>query len=251
MVVDGAAARIADFEARQVVVADGGSTTVTVVKKAAWPRTPWVYRSLCVPAGFQRRMAAAAAAFADNGSRRIETWAWGYGTATLVATLPPHHSVLATVCGTTLQAVVLLAFNAGRTLTLDALKAATHLDTPTLKVVLGSMTATRARILQKSPCVAKIRDTDSFSVDVPTGGHVRLVPPRLPNVDEDADADLKHVVDARIVRTMKAARHMAHDSLVDAVASVGVPRHLVAARVAHTLTNGYISRTGAVYTYVP
>lgn len=125
-----------------------------------------------------------------------------------------------TLVVTTLQAVVLMAFNVRPQFTIAELIAMTGLDMDVMKRIVGSLSAVKGvAVVKKTPKVARISDTDVVELDS-TFKHPKrefaLPAPFFDNISErtgpskEVCEDRKFMVDACIVRTMKARNCMEH-----------------------------------------
>lgn len=146
-------------------------------------------------------------------------WVWGQGSASVSVQFAEPASTKSLVV-TTLQAVVLLAFNVRPKFTVAELIAMTGLDMDVMKRIVGSLSAVKGvAIVNKTPKGARISETDVVELDS-TFKHPKrefaLPAPFFDNISErtgpskEVCEDRKYMVDACIVRTMKARNCMEH-----------------------------------------
>ena len=123
---------------------------------------------------------------------------------------------------TTLQAVALNAFNDGKTLTFEELENTLNLEPEILKPLLHSLSCGKFKVVSKTPARNKINNTDSFVVNSKfTCPTLKF---RIPMASLDATHNIKRVeedrsflIDACIVRTMKARKTMQNRQLISEV----------------------------------
>ena len=125
-----------------------------------------------------------------------------------------------TLLVSTLQAVVLLAFNSRATYTIAELICMTGLEMDVVKRIVGSLSAVKGvAVVKKTPKVARILETDVVELDSAFKHPKREFPLPAPFFDSIVEKtgpskevcdDRKYMVDACIVRIMKARNTMGH-----------------------------------------
>lgn len=157
---------------------------------------------------------------AKHQKRRL-TWVHSLGNATVRATYGKKFYDLQV---TTLQAVVLNAFDNGQALVFTQLKEKLNLDDITLKPIMHSLSCGKHKVLLKSPAGNKINSTDSFSPNAKFTCNMRKI--RIPVASVESSHDKNRVeedrsvtIEAAIVRIMKARKTLSHQQLVAEVLS--------------------------------
>lgn len=222
---------------------------VHVVKSTAWPMLN-LFSSLILPPELKKLVAAYASFYEAHNPSRALKWAWGHGTIDANVKFGDKTKV---VCGNVLQITTLLQFNAGSKWTVRQLQEATGIPLPALRNVLGSMLfAKDCMVLKKTPKTKTIEDDSVIEVDEGfRNPHVRVVLPSVMlddkvAVNDAVSSERAYVIDAVLVRIMKARRTLSHTELVqEAVRQIQFfrpdVRH-IKTRIAVVLRDGYIAR---------
>eukprot|EP01105_Mastigella_eilhardi_P010313 TRINITY_DN2407_c0_g2_i1.p1 TRINITY_DN2407_c0_g2~~TRINITY_DN2407_c0_g2_i1.p1 ORF type:complete len:748 (+),score=248.08 TRINITY_DN2407_c0_g2_i1:140-2383(+) len=204
---------------------------------------------------------------ANRNGRKL-TWQANMGNADVKAVLGSKKHELSV---STFQMVVLLHFNDTTKLTFHELQENLKISIPDLKRALFALTCGKAKILAKQPPGEKpdqFKETDIFFVNPKFKSKlyrvkvVALV--QKETVEESAetrqkvDEDRKALIEAAIVRTMKARKTMTHSLLVAEVIRQLSPRfvpnpNIIKKRIESLLEREYLERSKedrAVYNYL-
>eukprot|EP01123_Difflugia_compressa_P006943 TRINITY_DN1936_c0_g1_i1.p1 TRINITY_DN1936_c0_g1~~TRINITY_DN1936_c0_g1_i1.p1 ORF type:complete len:564 (-),score=89.63 TRINITY_DN1936_c0_g1_i1:299-1795(-) len=156
----------------------------------------------------------------QHSGRRL-TWQTTMGTGELRAFFGTKRHELNV---STHQMVILLLFNQVDTLTFKDLLTATGIPGPDLHKTILPLLVPAHKILLKNPPVPKFSPTDSFSFNENFKSklfRVKVVQvaqkesePERGETQKKVDEDRKHMIEAAIVRIMKARKTMQHANLV-------------------------------------
>lgn len=160
--------------------------------------------------------------------KRKLQWALSQGSASINGTFSSNNnkSKLYIIQVTTLQAIVLLLFNDGIVLSYDEISQRLNIPDYILKPLLASLSCAKERIIKKSTKSNKILSTDTFQADKNFKSQNRKIKMPIVSYDQNTsydackqkvDENRTIVVEASIVRIMKARKVMTHNALVAAV----------------------------------
>lgn len=156
-------------------------------------------------------------------ARRKLTWIFSLGSANVRATLTnPRRQYDLSV--STLQAIVLNAFNDSAEFTADQLGAKLNLEFEILRALLGSLACTKYKLLVKDTPGPKIVGTTKFKANVKFSSKIRRIQTPKPNLQTShnknrVEEDRSHAIDSAIVRIMKARKTLGHTDLIGEVMS--------------------------------
>lgn len=199
--------------------------------------------------------------------RRL-TWWTSRGTADIRAMFTARRRELTV---STLQMVILLLFNTTDKLTFGEIAAATNIPDLDLRRHLLSLTTPRNRILLKLRKGKDIKDEDEFEfnagftskylkikVALIAARSVTSSDPMAAKVQVAVEEDRRHLIEAAIVRIMKARRTLEHNTLVAEVTKQltsrfsPAPAH-IKKRIESLIEREYLERTAEdrrVYNYL-
>ncbi len=188
--------------------------TVQVLSTGIWP----TYKSPEVV--LPNEMATCLSLFRDwydnKHAERKLVWKHSLGNVTVRATFGKKQYDLQV---TTLQAVVLNAFNDGCVLRFDEVAERLNLEETTLKPLLHSLSCGKVKVLLKIPQGSRIEKTDSFTSNSKFASNMRKI--RIPMASLEASHNKKHIqedryiaVEAAVVRIMKARKTLTHQQLI-------------------------------------
>ncbi|KAH3761929.1 cullin C [Pelomyxa schiedti] len=201
----------------------------------------------------------------NRNGRRL-TWQANVGTAEVKAMFLKKHELSVT----TYQMLVLLQFNEQNKMTFSYLQESSGIPVPDLRRALMSLSCGKAKILLKTPMekVPKINETDAFTFNSAFKSNLYrvkiLAVLQKETVEESADTrqkvedDRKHLIEAAIVRTMKARKTMTHNQLIAEVTTQLSSRFmpnpvLIKKRIESLLEREYLARDATnrtVYNYL-
>ncbi|CAK4609205.1 hypothetical protein AeMF1_020873 [Aphanomyces euteiches] len=153
--------------------------------------------------------------------RRLQ-WVHSLGNATVRATYANNKWYDLQV--TTLQAVALLLFNTGETLTFEHLQESLNVSADIVKRILHSLSCGKFKLVKKTPENKNIATTDTFQANLTFASPMRKL--RIPMASLEESHNPKHVeedrsiaIEAAIVRIMKARKTLQHQQLISEVLS--------------------------------
>lgn len=160
--------------------------------------------------------------FARHSGRKL-AWQAALGTADVRANFPMGRRELNV---STYQMCILMLFNEADTFSLDAIRQATQIHEPELRRHLLSLCTPKHRILNKASKGKGIAADDTFTFNAEYTSKLRRVKvPLISARDNDGgdqssaipapvEEDRRHLVEATVVRIMKARKNLSHNELV-------------------------------------
>lgn len=231
------------------------SFEVQVLTQGYWPS----YKSdeLVLPPGMTKAMDLFREFYNSKKKNRQLTWVHTLGTAILSVRTAKGRPVEVTM--TTYQGVVLLLFNAGATLTARQVAQLTKLQPKEVEGILASLAYhKKAQLLTKTGEEENIAEEDVFAFNkgfTSTARHLKLpgitklkeaeVKGVLPSVIQDR----KLVIEAAVVRIMKARQKLTHAELVaevmEQLKNFKPETKMIKARIEDLITRLYLKRDEA------
>lgn len=237
---------------------------VTLLKNSYWSGLNRL-KGTILPSPMKECVAHFEAYYKQLQPKKIVDWVLGYGSATVTVQFPHGWKNLQV---TTLQAAILLVFNVHPTATVGQMADLLKIEMGTLRSLLGSMcnVPPPVRVLKKTPRTPKIDSTDVLELDPEFKNAKReltLVVPQLGGEKEENQGvaeERKVVVDAVIVRILKARKRIDHKDLVAEVMQQSrffrPDGRLIKQRVEYLIGQRYARREDATlhtspYVYIP
>jgi len=168
----------------------------------------------------------------------------------------------------TFQMCILLLFNKHDTLSFKDIQEETNIPIQDLKRNLYTLSCAKYKILVKNPANAKFGPTDTFSFNSEFKSklfRVKVNPVPMGNTEKDRESmnekiaeDRKHLIEAAIVRVMKARNRLQHNNLVSEViqqlnSRFNPPVPVIKKRIESLIEREYLEREKAdrrVYVYL-
>ncbi|KDQ17666.1 hypothetical protein BOTBODRAFT_29832 [Botryobasidium botryosum FD-172 SS1] len=222
----------ADFHAKSEDEPDQ-KVSVMVLQHSSWPTYKQV--PIDLPPTMQESLARFTAFYQKKHGNRKLDWFHALGTVTLRAHFPQGTKELSV---SLFQAAVLLLFNdaSEKKIGYRDIQQRTQLDEANLKLTLQSLACGKKRVLIKIPAGKDVDDSDQFAFnekfeDKAINLHISSIQQReLPEETEETtkhiNADRAHLLDAAIVRIMKAKKRLTDEEL-KAQTIVAVKAHFV------------------------
>ncbi|KAG7090502.1 hypothetical protein E1B28_009615 [Marasmius oreades] len=213
---------MADYHSKLRDDSPGRRLYVTVLQTSAWP-FPTPEKAVILP----HEMQAELKAYDENyyqkrHPKRKLTWDHSLGTMELKARF---GGTLKELSVSMYQGVVLLLYNEISEMGFVEIKEATGIADDDLRRTLQSLACGKKRVLKKVPMSAEVKDDDVFQfndgfVDSRSKIHINSIQAKVSikesqKTQESIEGDRKHVIDAAVVRIMKAKKEMAFEPLVN------------------------------------
>ncbi|KAL0564671.1 hypothetical protein V5O48_017372 [Marasmius crinis-equi] len=200
----------------------GKNLFVTVLQTSAWPfATP--KHTITLPPELQAGLTRYDVKYYQKRHpKRKLTWDHSLGTMTLKGRFKAAPKELSV---SLYQGVVLLLFNDNAELGYEEIRDATLLNDDDLRRTMQSLACGKKRVLKKVPHGPDVNDGDTFHfnaefVDPRSKIHINSIQAKVSvqesaKTNEDIEGDRKHVIDAAVVRIMKAKKEMAFELMIN------------------------------------
>jgi len=177
--------------------------------------------------------------------RRNLNWKLSVGTAEIRATFTSRTYRLTV---STYQMCILLLFNKSNELSFKAIEEATNIPFNYLKKALSALTFGKYRILLKKPKTKEMEETDNFSFN--ENFKCKLISIKLPAIKQYVEKPIQPFIDdekrllieAAIVRIMKARKKMQHNILIAETTTELSSKFYAKPQVIEKLIEGLIER---------
>eukprot|EP00930_Biecheleria_cincta_P083797 TRINITY_DN73307_c0_g1_i1.p1 TRINITY_DN73307_c0_g1~~TRINITY_DN73307_c0_g1_i1.p1 ORF type:complete len:788 (-),score=149.67 TRINITY_DN73307_c0_g1_i1:19-2109(-) len=199
--------------------------TASVLTAGLWPSQP-VSAGTTWPTSPSRSMDAFQKFYVTQHSGRSLRWCLGWGQCILRACY--EGAIRKELVVSQLQATVLLLFNEADVLSCEEIRSATQIPLHDLQRTLQSLSLHKTvKLLLKQSTGRMVAGTDTFEYNASFNNKlyrvfVSQISPKEQveeesRVERKVAEDRQHEIDARIVRLMKAKRHLEHQQLLTAV----------------------------------
>ncbi|KAK7688012.1 hypothetical protein QCA50_008382 [Cerrena zonata] len=247
-----------EYQQQRVRNGESGNTRLNavVLQRGFWPFSLKPSEAI-IPNDMQSELTKYSTFYKVKHTGRKLDWEHSLGTAVLRARFAKGTKELRV---SLYQTLVLLLFNEEDQLRYTDIKEQTHIEDGELRRTLQSLAVAKKRVLRKEPVGKEVRDNDIFtfnpefwenaySIHINTI-QVKETPEESKKTQSLIESDRKHVLDAAIVRVMKAKKelHMEHlkTGIIDAVKSHFVPSvQLIKERIDAMVEGEYIKRSDA------
>ena len=151
----------------------------------------------------------------NNGNRHIK-WIHSVGSVTIEADFGRKKYSLVVM---PLQAIVLNALNDGRSVSFTTLGEELNVDDTILKPVLHSLCCSKYKLVSKVPNNKKISRGDNFFANSGFKADNRRILIPMPSLTKstnvtNVEQNRKYIMEAKVVRVMKARKTMRHQQLL-------------------------------------
>jgi len=191
--------------------------------------------------------------YLNNHSGRRLTWQTNMGTGELRSHFGTKKHELNV---STFQMCILLLFNKYDTLTFKEIQEATSIPIQDLKRNLYTLSCAKYKILIKDPATAKFGPGDNFTFNSDFKSklfRVKVNPMPMntekerETINEKINEDRKHLIEAAVVRVMKARNKLQHNNLVSEVikqlsSRFNPPVNVIKKRIESVIEREYIER---------
>ncbi|KAI0785913.1 Cullin family-domain-containing protein [Abortiporus biennis] len=235
-----------------------------VLQRSFWP-FPARLQNIDLPPTMQDELNKYTTFYKSKHQGHKLDWDHALGTATLQARFKNGEKELSV---SLYQALILLLFNEEESISFIDIKEQTRIDDAELRRTLQSLACGKKRVLRKHPLGKDVHDGDVFHfnadfVDPAYRVHINSI--QVKETAEESkktqtliESDRKHVLDAAIVRIMKAKKELHNEQLktlvVDAVKNHFVPDvMMIKQRISELVEQEYLRRSDEdmnVYIYV-
>ncbi|KAH8101424.1 Cullin-domain-containing protein [Cristinia sonorae] len=235
------------------VAAAAQRLNVMVLQRSFWPFT--VRKSEAdLPLDMQAELTKFTDFYKQKHQGHKLDWDHGLGTATLRARFSRGEKELSV---SLYQTLVLLLFNEDVQIGFRVIKERTRIEDGELRRTLQSLALGKKRVLKKQPMGKDVLDTDVFSFNSEFQDAAHRIHINSIQVKETAEeskktqtlieSDRKHVLDAAIVRVMKAKKELHNEQLktatIEAVKNHFVPNvNMIKERIDELVEQEYLKR---------
>jgi len=241
----------------------GIDLNVSVLTTGFWPTQATATCNL--PAEIQNCCQTFERFYLNSHSGRRITWQTNMGTSEIRGHFGAKRHELNV---STFQMCILLLFNTHNSLSFKEIQEETSIPIQDLKRNLYTLSCAKYRILLKNPKNAKFTPTDTFAFNGEFKSklfRVKVTPVAMGNTEKDREAindkiaeDRKHLIEAAIVRVMKARNRLPHNNLVSEVikqlsSRFNPPVNVIKKRVESLIEREYLERDKAdkrIYVYL-
>ncbi|EPQ61295.1 Cullin-domain-containing protein [Gloeophyllum trabeum ATCC 11539] len=192
--------------------------SVTVLQQSVWPFTP--NATVDLPTFMQDQLNRFTVFYKNKHQGRKLEWDHNLGTANLKARFKAGSKDLSVSLH---QAVILLLFNDTDEISFTDIQASVHMEDGTLRRTLQSLACGKKRVLKKRPAGPDVNDGDVFLynaefTDSRPRVHINTIqvketPEEAKRTQTAIEGDRKHILDAAIVRIMKAKKQMRYEQI--------------------------------------
>ncbi|TFK48041.1 Cullin-4B [Heliocybe sulcata] len=226
--------------------------SVTVLQQSVWPFT--ASATIDLPPSMQDQLNRFATFYKNKHQGRKLEWDHNLGTANLKAQFKAGPKDLSVSLH---QAVILLHFNDVDEIPFIDIQTSVRMEDAQLRRTLQSLACGKKKVLKKKPAGPDVNDGDVFYynagfTDPRPRVHINSIqvketPEEAKRTQTAIEGDRKHILDAAIVRIMKAKKQMRYEQLkndtVDAVKKHFVPEvSSIKQRIASLLEQEYMRR---------
>ncbi|CAK5279938.1 unnamed protein product [Mycena citricolor] len=195
-----------------------------VLKQGAWPFSQDEgSESITLPVEMMKQLTHFGQFYGRMHQNQKLVWKHSVATATLIGRFKAGNKELSV---SLYQAVILLLFNGPEEWSFSDIKNETRLDDGVLRLTLQSLACGKKRVLTKIPLGKDIGDHDKFRfndgfTDARAKIHINSIQAKVSDAEskqtnEMIHVERSHLLDAAIVRIMKAKKEMVYERLLSA-----------------------------------
>ncbi|KAF5335225.1 hypothetical protein D9758_014773 [Tetrapyrgos nigripes] len=227
--------------------------TVMVLQRSAWPFNVQK-KKIILSSEMHTQLAKYEQFYKSKHGARVLDWDHALGTVTLTARFKEGEKELSL---SLYQAVLLLLFNDRDEIPFTEIAEISGMDDEELRRTLQSLACGKKRVLSKVPPGRDVDDADVFKfngnfTDPRTRVHISSIQAKITNEESKQtnlaiEIDRKHILDAAIVRIMKAKKELTYEKIkletIDAVKNHFIPSvEMIKKSVDWLLQNDYLER---------
>ncbi|KIJ56734.1 hypothetical protein M422DRAFT_57384 [Sphaerobolus stellatus SS14] len=198
------------------------SVSIMVLQYSCWPYQPKGGSDIDLPSQMLGSLERFSAFYTSKHKQRKLDWFHSLGTVALNAKFSAGEKELSV---SLYQAAVLLLFNDADKLGFNDIKQQTNMGEDDLRITLQSLACGKKRVLKKIPVGRDVNNTDTFVynaefTDSSRKIHINSIQVKVSveeskATDERVQEDRVFMLDAAIVRLMKAKKRMANGALLN------------------------------------